>query len=483
MKSSDTPSHEEEILRLKDQVATLEELLQVYQQTATDQEKRLQRALQALQVRAQQLDHAKETLQTLETILDSMGDAVVVLDINGQHLFSNPAARNMFNGQDYAAYFSTVFEKGEQSHRVCGISKVDYTSKEQLPLSRAIKGESLDAVELLLIDNEMSTHRWLSVNARPLYSMGNIIGGVAVFRDITKRKQVEHALQQSNEAAQDQTLLLEQALQRLRQTQTRLIHEEKMASLGKTVAGIAHEINNPVNFIQGNLSHAHEAFQNLLELVNKFQTAYPEPPVDLASDIAAVDIDYLAADIPRILKSMEEGTTRIQDIVQSLRIFSRLDEASFKAVDIHAGIDSTLVILKSRLQSQAHRPSIKIIKQYDKLPLVECYASELNQAFNYLISNAIDAVNCGIENPTIGITTKVRSQTVEICITDNGVGIPDKIQPRIFDPFFTTKPVGQGTGLGLSICYQIIVESHNGQITCHSKENQGTQFLITLPIL
>lgn len=478
MKSSDVPSHEEEILRLKDQVATLEELLQVYQQTATDQERRLQVALRSLQERAQQLAHAQETLQTLETILDSMGDAVVVLDVHGQHLFSNPAAQGMFNGLDYTSFFNANLAPRAQAQTACNINGTAYTSREQLPLSRAIRGESLDAVELMLLASQTS-QKWLSVNARPLYSGGEIIGGVAVFRDITKRKQVEQALQQSNQDAQQQTLLLEQTLQKLRQTQARLIHEEKMASLGKTVAGIAHEINNPINFIQGNISHAHQAFQDLLWLINKFQTAYPDPPQDIATDIAAVDIEYLAADIPKLLNSMQVGTTRIQEIVQSLRIFSRLDEANFKAVDIHAGLDSTLAILQSRLQG--HCPAINLIKQYGDLPLVECYASELNQVFNHILSNAIDAVDQNVDDPTIMIATEVQSKGIKICITDNGVGIPYDIQPRIFDPFFTTKPVGQGTGLGLSICYQIIVESHHGQLTCHSQENQGAQFLITLP--
>ena len=474
--------NEEEILQLKTQVATLEELLQVYQQTATQQEKRLQAALQSLQERAQQLAHAQETLQTLETILDSMGDAVVVLDSDGQHLFSNPAAQTMFQGQDYGTYFNLGSPQVAQRCQVFGTESTDYVCQEQLPLTRAIKGESLDAVELLMIDDATETHQWLSINARPLYSMGDIIGGVAVFRDITKRKNVEQALHQSHEEAQQQTVLLEQTLQQLRQTQTRLIHEEKMASLGKMVGGIAHEINNPVNFIHGNLSYAHQTVQDLLGLVDKFCTAYPNPPAAIANDITAIDVDYLAADIPKLFRSMQEGTVRIRDIVQSLRTFSRLDEASFKAVDIHAGIESTLVILQSRLQSQPHRPAIELIKQYDDLPLIECYASELNQVFNHLLTNAIDAVDDGVEQPTIMISTEVLPQTVEICITDNGIGIPYNIQPRIFDPFFTTKPVGQGTGLGLSICYQIIVERHHGQLTCHSQENQGTQILISLPI-
>lgn len=478
MKSSDISSNKEEILKLKDQVATLEELLQVYEQTATEQEQRLQETLQSLQERAQQLTHAQDTLETLEAILESMGDAVVVTDKDGQQLFSNPAAQAMFQGQEH----NLLFDHWSQTYKICDADGLDYPNQTQLPLFRAIQGESLDAVELLLIDHRTEHRQWLSVNARPLHAGEEVIGGVAVFRDITKQKQVEQALKASNEEAQKQTQLLEQTLQQLRQTQTQLIHEEKMASLGKTVAGIAHEINNPVSFIQGNLSHAQQAFQDLMALVRKFEAAYPNPPAAIAADMAAIDINFLAADIPKLLESMQVGTTRIDAIVQSLRTFSRLDEASFKAVDIHAGIDSTLAILQSRLQARPHRPVITLIKQYGNLPLVECYASELNQAFNHLLSNAIDAVDDGISNPTIMIATEVRSQTVKICITDNGIGIPRHIQPRIFDPFFTTKAVGEGTGLGLAICHQIIVNSHKGRLTCYSQEHQGSQFVITLPI-
>lgn len=497
MKSSDISSNKEEILKLKDQVATLEELLQVYEQTATEQEQRLQETLQSLQERAQQLTHAQDTLETLETILESMGDAVVVTDRDGQQLFSNPAAQAMFQEQDH----SLLFDHWSQTYKIFNADGLDYPNQTQLPMFRAIQGESLDAVELLFIDHRTDNRRWLSVNARPLHAEAEVIGGVAVFRDVTKQKQVEQALKASNEEAQKQTQLLEQTLQQLRQTQTQLIHEEKMASLGKTVAGIAHEINNPVNFIQGNLSHAQQAFQDLIALVHKFQVAYPNPPVAIAADMAAIDVDFLATDIPKLLESMQVGTTRIDAIVQSLRTFSRLDESSFKAVDIHAGIDSTLAILQSRLQKQPHRPAITLIKQYGSLPQVECYAGELNQAFNHLLSNAIDAVDDGISNPTIMIATEVQSQTikaqtktqtgetqtgetqtVKICITDNGIGIPHHIQPRIFDPFFTTKAVGKGTGLGLAICHQIVVNSHKGRLACYSQEHQGSQFVITLPI-
>ena len=479
MASVDRPSNQEEISHLKDQVATLEELLQIYEQTATEQEQRLQTALASLQERARQLAHAQETLGTLETILDSMGDAVVVVDIDGRHLFSNPAAQTLFNGQDYI----TCFNQCSKTHKVCETDGSDFISQAQLPLSRAIQGSSLDAVEILIADKNTKTHQWLSVNARPLYSMNQVIGGVAVFRDITLQKRVEQALHKSNEEALQQTLLVEQTLQQLRQTQARLIHEEKMASLGKIVAGIAHEINNPISFIQGNLGHAKQAFQDLLRLIHRFQVAYPKPSTDIANEIVSIDLDFLARDIPKLLKSMETGTERICNIVQSLRTFSRLDEAVFKAVDIHTGIDSTLMLLQAQLKAQSSRPAITVVKEYGSLPLVKCQASQLNQVFNHLLFNAIDALNSDTDNPVITISTSVNAESVEIHITDNGVGIPQAIRERIFDPFFTTKSVGEGTGLGLYICYQIIVENHNGQLVCHSQQGQGTEVVVTLPRL
>lgn len=478
MASLDRPSNQEEILQLKDQVATLEELLQVYEQTATEQERRLQTALASLQERARQLAHAQETLGTLETILDSMGDAVVVVDVDGRHLFSNPAAQTLFNGQDYVTYFN----QSSRNHNVCEANGNDFISQAQLPLSRAIQGSSLDAVEILITDENTRTHQWLSVNARPLYSMKQIVGGVAVFRDITLQKQVERALHKSNEEALQQTLLAEQTLQQLRQTQARLIHEEKMASLGKIVAGIAHEINNPVSFIQGNLNHAQQTFRDLLRLIHKFQMAYPNPSADIVNEITAIDLDFLAEDIPKLLRSMETGTERICDIVQSLRTFSRLDEAVFKAVDIHAGIDSTLAVLQAQLKTQSSRSAINVVKNYGSLPLVECQASQLNQVFNHLLSNAIDALDADIDEPTITISTTVNDESIEIHISDNGTGIPQTIKEHIFDPFFTTKPVGEGTGLGLYICYQIIVDNHHGQLICHSQQGQGTAVMVTLPL-
>ncbi|MEM6254882.1 MAG: ATP-binding protein [Cyanobacteria bacterium P01_D01_bin.156] len=470
-------SRETEVSRLKAQVATLEELLQVYEQTATEQEQRLQSALHSLQERAEQLSHAQETLETLEAILDSMGDAVVVVDVNGQHLFSNPAAQKIFQSCQTRNHFQNL----EQIYQISTLDGETYTAKSQLPLLKAIHGAPLDAVEMRLIKRSTNIVQWLSVNARPLYSDHQIVGGVAVFRDISDRKQVEQELRMSHEETQHQAQLLENTLKELQQTQAQLIHGEKMASLGKTVAGIAHEINNPVSFIHGNLDHAESAFQDLFSLVKQFQAIVPVPPTELADLIDSIDLDFLAVDTPRLLDSMREGTTRIRNIVGSLKTFSRLDEASFKQIDIHQSIDSALELLQPQLRAQKHRSAIRVIKQYGQLPLVECQARQLNQVFSHLLANAIDAVT-NTETPTIQVITDIYDHGIEVQILDNGIGIPKDIQPRIFDPFFTTKPVGQGTGLGLSVCHQIIVQSHKGQLTCQSQENQGTQFTISLPV-
>jgi histidine kinase len=277
---------------------------------------------------------------------------------------------------------------------------------------------------------------------------------------------------------------LQTALEELRRTQLQLIQSEKMSSLGQLVGGIAHEINNPINFIYGNLSHADDYAQSLLELLHLYQEQCPNPSTQLVDKIKNIDLEYIKEDLPKILNSMHVGARRIRDIVQSLRNFARLDEAARKAVNLHEGLDSTLMVLQQKLGK------IQVVKEYGNLPLINCYAGELNQVFMNLLANAIDALSQGVgskvdstQTPTILLKTEVQAGTqVVIRIADNGVGMKKEVLDKIFDPFFTTKPVGKGTGLGLSISYQIVVEQHRGELLCKSAPGEGTEFAIALPL-
>ncbi|NEQ41590.1 MAG: GAF domain-containing protein, partial [Okeania sp. SIO3I5] len=299
--------------------------------------------------------------------------------------------------------------------------------------------------------------------------------------------------------AKAQAQKLSEALKKLQQAQAQLVQTEKMSSLGQMVAGIAHEINNPINFISGNIVHVSKYTQDLLSLIHLYQENYPAPPTVIQEEIEAIELDFLIEDLPKILNSIKVGSNRIADIVLSLRNFSRLDESEVKSVDIHEGIESTLLILQNKLRYKPQEKAIQIIKNYDYLPNVKCYVSQINQVFMNIISNAIDALaekrsqkfnpsgmnqNSDIPEslPTIIINTKViSSQAVRIIISDNGMGMTETVRNKIFDPFFTTKPIGSGTGLGLSISYQIIVEKHQGRLDCTSTVGQGTKFIIEIP--
>ncbi len=293
--------------------------------------------------------------------------------------------------------------------------------------------------------------------------------------------------------ARSQAAQLKHTLHELQETQTKLIHTEKMSSLGQLVAGIAHEINNPVNFIYGNLYHANKYTQQLLELLKLYQLNYPYPQNEINIATKAIDLDFLVEDLPKIIDSMQIGADRIRSIVLSLRNFSRLDEANNKPVDLHEGIDNTLLILQHRLNSNGHLTAIEVIKDYGQLPQIECYAGQINQVFMNVLSNAIDALeeqrtteqrHSHLASPTIRIYTQVSTNNsyLLIRITDNGPGMTEDVRKHIFDPFFTTKSVGKGTGLGLAISYQIVVENHNGVMECVSEPGKGTEFWIEIPI-
>jgi len=311
-----------------------------------------------------------------------------------------------------------------------------------------------------------------------------------------QRTELQNALrikEHLTKVAQMQAQKLEESLKELQQTQAQLIQAEKMSSLGQLVAGIAHEINNPVNFIYGNLKYINDYTKDLLKLVHLYQKYYDHPEAEIRNHIKAIELDFILEDLPKIAHSMQVGTERITEIVLSLRNFSRLDEAESKKVDIHQGIDSTLLILQNRLKEKVDHYKIEVVKNYGNIPLLECYPGSLNQVFMNIISNAIDALDSFNSERTIAeiqanpskiiITTEVlETNYVAIRIIDNGSGMPEAVKERVFDPFFTTKPVGKGTGLGLSISYQIIVDKHKGNMKCVSEPSKGTEFCIELPL-
>ncbi len=307
---------------------------------------------------------------------------------------------------------------------------------------------------------------------------------------------LEEKIEKRTQELNDKNQSLQQAIQDLQHTQSQLIQSEKMSSLGQMVAGIAHEINNPISFIYGNISHINKYFDDLLNLITVYQQEYRNPSPIVREKIEEIDMNFLAEDLPKILDSMAVGSSRICNIILSLRNFSRLDESDMKPVNIHEGIDNTLMILQHRLQEQSERPKIEVFKEYGQLPNISCYAGLLNQVFMNILSNAIDALeelvvnskttNNGeltADNPKICIYTELLdNHTVRIRIADNGCGITEAVLHKIFDPFFTTKPVGSGTGLGLSISYKVVVDKHKGQLICNSTPGQGTEFVLEIPI-
>ncbi|HBE20237.1 MAG TPA: signal transduction histidine kinase regulating C4-dicarboxylate transporter [Cyanobacteria bacterium UBA11149] len=329
--------------------------------------------------------------------------------------------------------------------------------------------------------------------------------------DIQERKRVETALRKSEAKLQEQTKKLEQALQEVRSYQSKLIQTEKMSSLGQMVAGVAHEINNPINFIYGNIAYANQYIQDIMRLLEIYQKYDRQNIPEIQKAIQDIDLNFIKNDLPKLINSMKVGADRIRDLVVSLRSFSRLDEAEIKSVNIHEGLDSTLLILQNQIKATPIHSEIQIIKEYGNLPLVECYPGQLNQVFMNLIGNAIDALEelrqINLDRiqddkqeleklPKISITTEIKQVKNEkqtnlnsltkshliVRIADNGSGMSEEVREHLFDPFFTTKPVGKGTGLGLSISYQIVVKKHGGDIWCNSTPGQGTEFIVEIPI-
>ncbi|MGQ4645872.1 ATP-binding protein [Lyngbya aestuarii] len=411
-------------------------------------------------------------------VVNSVQEVIFQIDITGNWIFLNPAWTEI-TGFSVSQSLGTPF--------------LNYIHPEERHISfrnfNALIKEKKDYFRSeIRYFTSSGGFCWMEVHQRLTFTLDGTVSGITgTLNDITEQKLAQEALCHSELREREKAQQLEIALHKLQNTQAQLVQNEKMVSLGQLIAGVAHEINNPVCFIYGNIAFASEYTSNLLHLIGLYQEQYPTPSTKIQKEVEALDLDFLKEDFPRLLNSMEEGANRIQEIVRSLRHFSHSDQAKMKKVDLWSGINSTLLILQHRLKKQPTRPEIQVIKDYEDLPEVECYPGQLNQVFMNILSNAIDALEKMIEEdsslaPEIRIRTQFNAhdKQVAICITDNGIGMMPKEQQRVFDPFFTTKPVG--TGLGLSISYSIVVEKHQGQLECYSQLSKGTEFVIKLPL-
>ncbi|KAM3100051.1 PAS domain S-box protein [Phormidesmis sp. 146-35] len=433
------------------------------------------------QIEAERKQTAKEQSR-LVAILEATTDLVVIADGRGNTSYINQAGRQLLN------LSQAEMDQGFAIGTMIAPSALDQFQQEALNTALQL---GIWSGETLLLSRDGRKIPVSQVMMAHRSEQGDIEFLSTIARDISDYKHAELALRSSESQLRQQTQDLESTLRQLRITQSQLIQSEKMSSLGQLVAGVAHEINNPVNFIYGNIAHTSEYAQDLIALLESYQRYYPHPNPALQSEIEAIDLDFLMSDLPKTLNSMKIGAERIREIVLSLRTFSRLDEADIKAIDLHESLDSTLMILQHRLKPKSDFPGIQVIKDYGNLPPVECYAGQLNQVFMNILSNAIDALEERFERskfdqyeiakPTIRIVTQHTRENTIIHIIDNGSGMPEEVMSRLFDPFFTTKPVGKGTGLGLSISYQIVVEKHQGQLRCQSTLGEGTEFTIVIP--
>jgi two-component system, NtrC family, sensor kinase len=496
--------------------------IELLQQLATQvaialQQSELYSRVQAELIERQRIEQELRVSEELyRSVVTAMSEGIVLQQTDGQITACNASAERILGLPTQQILrrtsidppcWKTIYEDGSVFPGELHPAMV--TLRTGKPQSNVIMG-------ICKLDGALT---WIAINSQPLFHPGEVqpYAVVTSFSDITDRKIAEEKLRSLTQKERQRALQLEQALKQLQRTQAQLVQNEKMVSLGQLVAGVAHEINNPTNFIYGNIYAASDYARDLLHLIELYAKHYREPVAEIGEHIERIDLDFIAEDFPKLLASMKEGAHRISEIVQSLQNFSRLDETDCKQVDIHEGIDNTLLILKHRLTphplsfsraaseelagcDSIRRSEIQVIKDYGELPLIECYPSQLNQVLMNIISNAIDALDSQTSNvkrqnsnyrlpissyqlPTIHIHTEVVDQNwVIIRIADNGSGIKADVVSKIFDPFFTTKPPGKGTGLGLSISYQIVVDKHGGQLRCHSVPGEGTEFVIELPI-
>ena len=441
---------------------------------------------------------AKNGIQALK-VLEAVSPDLILLDVMMPEMDGFETCRRLKDWEktkDIPVIFMTAladFANPENKVKGLTLGAVDYISKP---------------IQLEEVLARVKTHLSLRSVTQQLSEQNTRLG-----EEIEQRKQVENALRKSEVREREKAQALELTLNELKRTQSQLIQAEKMSSLGQMVAGVAHEINNPASFIYGNLNFAREYFQDLSRLIELYQQTYPNPTPEIQQLSQEIDWEFLADDWSKLLDSMQVGAERIKKIVLSLKSFSRLDESELKSVDIHENLDNTLLMLQHRLRAEnistadkgsLLAPAIEVIKDYSPLPQVTCYASQLNQVFMNILNNAIDALKqeSGVRSqesgviPTITIRTEVSNQQniltsgscllnssfVVIRIADNGCGMSEEVQQKIFDPFFTTKPVGRGKGLGLSISHQIVVEQHKGELSCVSRKEKGTEFIVKIPL-
>ncbi|YAG13304.1 ATP-binding protein [Nostoc sp. DSM 114161] len=423
---------------------------------------------------------AKER-EFLNAIIHNITDGIVVCDATGKLTLFNKATRE-FHGLSVESLAPEEWAENFDLYQPDGKTPLSTT---EIPLFRAFQGEIVENVEMIIAPKHGSKRILLASGQAIVDAAGNKLGAVAVMRDISERKQSELALQQKSHD-------LEQALTNLQNAQLQIIQSEKMSALGNLVAGVAHEMNNPLGFISASLKQTKPTIADLVEHLKLYQESLPNKSEEILEHAQEIDLDYTLEDLPKVIDSMTLACDRLKNISTSLRTFSRADRDYKVPFNIHQGIDSTILILKHRLKANEQRPAIEVLTEYSNLPQIECFPGQLNQVFMNLLANAIDALedsNHGRSfeeiqlNPNlIRIKTFLENNCVKVIIADNGKGMSEEVKQNIFDHLFTTKGVGKGTGLGLAIARQIVEEAHRGKLTCNSILGKGTEFIIDIPV-